>query len=194
MSLVFLDLRTNGNDPLADQIIQVGAVKVDGYEPELLADDYVQFYVDLSPGKYIPSKIVEKTGIVRKDLSGSPPLNLAKESILQFINKSDVVVYDASLILGFIQDVITPEFYCMRSMDYVLSPGEPHGIISMSERVGNPITEKDGSLRRAVVLWLLYNHYRESLGQAGVDVFKNKIASASDKPFKYTPPNAIIVK
>lgn len=184
MRLVALNFEATGLDPMTDQIIQVGAIDIDTKE-------YLDFNVKLEPGRYLPSKVVESTGITKKDLNTGTLLISAKETIKDFIQDSTVVSHNASFCLGLIRDVISPEFYCTRSMDYILSPYDNHRLADIAKRLMFPDIKTNSAINNAYLTMLLFEHYKKQLGDSGVIIFKNKIVSMVDR---YTPPNAIVVK
>ncbi len=66
MNYVAFDIETTGLNPKYDKIIEIGAVRVRDGEP---ADTFSTF---INPGKSLPERIVELTGIHDEDVAGAP--------------------------------------------------------------------------------------------------------------------------
>ena len=75
---VCLDLETTGLDPKTDKIIEIGAVKVRGGE---IVDTFQSF---VNPGRMLPEKIVELTGICDEDLKDAVSIETVIPKFLDF--------------------------------------------------------------------------------------------------------------
>ena len=75
---VCLDLETTGLDPKTDKIIEIGAVKVRGGE---IVDTFQSF---VNPGRMLPEKIVELTGICDEDLKDAMSIETVIPKFLEF--------------------------------------------------------------------------------------------------------------
>ena len=75
---VCLDLETTGLDPKTDKIIEMGAVKVRGGE---IVDTFQSF---VNPGRMLPEKIVELTGICDEDLKDAMSIETVIPKFLEF--------------------------------------------------------------------------------------------------------------
>ena len=75
---VCLDLETTGLDPKTDKIIEIGAVKVRAGE---IVDSFQCF---VNPGRMLPEKIVELTGIKDDDLRNAKPIEEIVPEFLDF--------------------------------------------------------------------------------------------------------------
>ena len=75
---VCLDLETTGLDPKTDKIIEIGAVKVRGGE---IVDTFQSF---VNPGRMLPEKIVELTGICDEDLKDAVSIETVIPKFLEF--------------------------------------------------------------------------------------------------------------
>lgn len=82
---VVIDLETTGLDVSKERIIEIGMVKVRGGEA---AFTYSRF---VNPGKRLPSRISELTGIVEADLAGAPYIDELLPEIFDFIG-NDILV------------------------------------------------------------------------------------------------------
>ena len=75
---VCLDLETTGLDPRCDKIIEIGAVKVRNGE---IVDTFQSF---VNPGRMLPEKIIELTGICDSDLKDANSIDVVAPKFLEF--------------------------------------------------------------------------------------------------------------
>lgn len=93
---VCLDLETTGLDPKTDKIIEIGAVKVRNGE---IVDTFQSF---VNPGRMLPKKIVELTGICDEDLKDAISIEKVIPHFLEFTGEDcflgHSVLFDYSFI------------------------------------------------------------------------------------------------
>lgn len=90
---VVIDLETTGLNPKLDKIIEIGAVKVrDGKATD-------KFSTFVNPGKKLPERIVEITGITDADLEGAPFIEDVFPEFMEFIG--DDVLLGHNLIFDY---------------------------------------------------------------------------------------------
>ena len=75
---VALDLETTGLSPMRDQILEIGAARVENGE---ITGTYETF---VDSGAEIPERITDLTGITAEMAAGSPQLREAVEGFLEF--------------------------------------------------------------------------------------------------------------
>ena len=80
-SYVCLDLETTGLDPKKDKIIEIGAVRVRSGEITERMETLV------NPGRMLPSRIVELTGICDSQLTDAPDITKVLPELLDFIGE-----------------------------------------------------------------------------------------------------------
>ena len=94
--LVVVDVETTGLDPKADQIIEIGAIKMMGLKPIAEWSSFVSTSIVLT------DDIIRLTGISPDMLVGQPPLEDVMTQFLKFIEGSILVAhnaeFDASMI------------------------------------------------------------------------------------------------
>ena len=78
---VCLDLETTGLDPATDKIIEIGAVKVRNGE---IAETFQSF---VNPGRLLPEKIIELTGICDEDLKKAKNIEEILPAFLTFLGE-----------------------------------------------------------------------------------------------------------
>jgi DNA polymerase-3 subunit epsilon/ATP-dependent DNA helicase DinG len=95
--LVSLDLETTGLDPYRDAIIEIGAVKFRGDE---ILDTFLTY---INPGRPIPPKITDLTGIADRDVANAPRLFDVLPRLTSFVRDLPVIAHNVSFDLGFLQ-------------------------------------------------------------------------------------------
>jgi len=101
---VVIDLETTGFDARKSEIIDVGAVRVEG---GVITETFSSL---VDPGFFIPERIRELTGITNAMLVGSPKINRVLPELLEFIGDSIVVGHNVSQDIKFI-DKYTRLYY-----------------------------------------------------------------------------------
>jgi DNA polymerase-3 subunit epsilon len=95
--VVVLDLETTGGSPDADEIIEIGAIRVgsNGAGGEFQSLVY--------PGRTLPEGIVALTGITEEMLAGAPSPAEALSALHRFIGDATVAIQHAPFDLGFLR-------------------------------------------------------------------------------------------
>ncbi len=97
-SYIVFDVETTGLNVLNDEIIEIGAVKVNG---RAIVDTYKTF---VKIDKSIPENITEITGISDKHLEKAPYFNEIVDDFLEFIDGSILVAHNATFDVAFIKN------------------------------------------------------------------------------------------
>lgn len=189
-----LDFETTGLDFRTDQIIEVGMVQTDfGMPTNVLKEK--RFFVQLEPNRFLPSFIVEYTGITKKDLDTEGiTLTEAKQKVKEFIGDTTVIAHNAAFDLGFVADVIQPNFYCTRTISCFLMPNDSHKLVDIAKKLKLPDFSAHRALDDARTTGMLFKYFKDQLGENGIKTFRNKLAFMPDRPYRYLPPNAIVAK
>ena len=95
---IVFDIETTGLSSKNDEITEIGAIKIKGGK----AID--SFSALVNPGKHIPEKIVELTGISDNMVKDKPTIEEVLPEFLNFIGDSPVVAHNADFDTGFIRD------------------------------------------------------------------------------------------
>lgn len=92
---VVFDLETTGLHPRTDEIIEIGAVKMQGL------DVVDQFSTMVKPTKVIPAEVVKLTGITSDMVDDAPSAAEALKKFQEFIGGSVLVAHNAAFDVGF---------------------------------------------------------------------------------------------
>ena len=95
--IVVLDFETTGLSPVADRIIEIGAVKLSG------GTVLEEFSMLCDPGVPLQPRITEITGITDAMLRGKPPAAEGIKQLLAFIDGHAVAAHNASFDIGFLR-------------------------------------------------------------------------------------------
>ena len=90
MKLMFLDIETTGFDRRWDHLIELAAVIYDSIQKKQIEE----FHEYINPGKTIPPKIVELTGITNRQVSGCRTEREVLRDFIEFvaIHRPDAIV------------------------------------------------------------------------------------------------------
>ncbi len=97
VTFVVLDLETTGGSWAAEEITEIGAVKVRG--GEVLGE----FATLVDPGRSIPPQITMITGITNSMVYDAPRINLVLPGFLEFIRGAVLVAHNAPFDVGFLK-------------------------------------------------------------------------------------------
>lgn len=93
-TIVFLDIETNGLNEKTDDIIEIGAIKVDR--------DVYEFHELIKINKKLPREIIELTGITDNDLIKGKDLKTVMIDLIKFLGNSIIVGYNVNFDIKFI--------------------------------------------------------------------------------------------
>jgi len=92
-----VDIETNGNSPVKNQIIEIGAIKIKNGEIIDRFESYI--YAD-----YVPSAITRLTNITVEDLKNAPSLKKVLQDFKLFLGDSVFVAHNVKFDYNFISD------------------------------------------------------------------------------------------
>ena len=108
LSLVVFDFETTGLDRHEDQIIEIGAIKLN---KDLEPIDEFSCLID--PGMILNDAIIKLTGITNEMLVGQPRIDQVLEKFLEFIDRSVLVAHNADFDAGFLSIACSRQGYLL---------------------------------------------------------------------------------
>ena len=96
-AFVVLDFETTGLNPNMDEIIEIGAVRLER------GKEVGEFSQLIDPGRAIPEKVVELTGINSAMLAGQPTLAEVFPKFAEFLEGAVLVAHNASFDMAFLR-------------------------------------------------------------------------------------------
>ena len=96
-AFVVLDFETTGLNPNMDEIIEIGAVRLEH------GKEVGEFSQLIDPGRAIPEKVVELTGINSAMLAGQPTLAEVFPKFAEFLEGAVLVAHNASFDMAFLR-------------------------------------------------------------------------------------------
>ena len=97
LSYVIVDLETTGLNPSTDEIIEIGAIKVENKEIKDIFNKLIK------PDKAIPENIVELTGITQEMVHNELPIKPVLEQFVKFLGDRIFVAHNAEFDSSFIK-------------------------------------------------------------------------------------------
>ncbi|BAF59595.1 MAG: DEAD/DEAH box helicase family protein [Pelotomaculum sp.] len=94
--IVVCDLETTGLDPLSDRIIEIGLVRLKDLK---IVDIY---HTMVNPGRPLPLKIKNLTGLDDSDLASAPAFSGVREKVLGFIGDAPIAGHNIRFDMGFL--------------------------------------------------------------------------------------------
>ncbi len=94
---ISLDIETTGLNPEQDEILEIGAVRFKGDHT------YDTYSVLVHPGRPIPYKIQQLTGITPADINGAPPIGSVLPELRRFVGDNPIIGHNIGFDLSFLR-------------------------------------------------------------------------------------------
>ncbi len=151
---VALDLETTGLDPQRDGILEIGAVKFRGGE---VLDTFSSL---INPGRPVPPKITELTGITNEMVRDAPPLRSVLTHLATFVRDLPVIGHSVAFDLGFLrryQTLTSNESLDTFELAGILVPHEErYSLGKLTEALGVPEPQEHRALSDAQLAHQLF--------------------------------------
>ncbi|MCL2544704.1 MAG: exonuclease domain-containing protein, partial [Clostridia bacterium] len=96
--IVVLDFETTGLSPRRDRVVEIGAVRLRGGQV------VEEFSTMVNPGRAIPAKVTEITGITDAMVRDAGPAAAAIPALLAFMGDAPVAAHNAPFDMGFLRE------------------------------------------------------------------------------------------
>ena len=97
LSYIVLDLETSGLDPSSDEIIEIGAIKVENSEIKDIFNKLVK------PARQLPAHIIELTGITQEMVNDELPIKPVLEQFDKYIDDITLIAHNADFDISFLR-------------------------------------------------------------------------------------------
>jgi DNA polymerase III subunit epsilon len=187
---VVLDFETTGLDYKTEQVIEVGAIRLDHDFKEL---GTLHLMVKLKKGKKLPPIITELTGIVEDDLKNGISEFNAMQILNRFIGNDIIVAQFASFDLGFLSKYMQPKkFICTRSLSRLLNPKEKASLKDLVQRYNVKLENHHRALDDVKATAEVFKIMKREADERGIE-YLNVMVNATDRPLRYIPENAKVI-
>ncbi len=102
MKYVILDFETTGLDEKTSEIIEIGAILVDGLTP------IDRYHTLVKPTQSVPTAIAQLTGITNELLASAPSINEVVRPFADFVGDLPFVAHNSSLEQAFLDHHVSP--------------------------------------------------------------------------------------
>lgn len=133
---VLVDIETTGLSPIYDDIIEIGAIKV---ENNKMVDEYSQL---IKIDRILPQKITELTGITDSMLATGKMPKTVLEEFVNFVGNNVIIGHNVNFDLGFLCNK------CKKYLDYNLNNDYIDTLYLARKLVPNSINHKLGTLAK----------------------------------------------
>lgn len=185
-----LDFETTGLSYKKEQVIEIGAVKLDKYLKPVSSFNVL---VKLDEGRELPEFITNLTGITEEDLQTSKLDEFTALSMLEaFIGDDIVVAQFASFDLSFLAKVMTPSrFICTRSVSRILDQDKKAGLKDLVPRYGATLDNHHRALADVEATSEIFKSQMARLLLEGyhMEEVLNVMVDSKDRPLSYVPTN-----
>ena len=148
MREIVFDTETTGFDSQgADRITELGCIELIDWLPT-----GEQFHAYLDPGRDVPQKVVEITGLTTEFLRGKPTFDERADDFLEFIGDSPLIAHNAQFDRGFINaelrrsgraEIPGDRFIDTLKMANEKFPGSPASLDALCKRFGVSLSSRD---------------------------------------------------
>lgn len=190
MAYVVLDFETTGLDYKTEQVIEIGAIKLDREFNEIGS---LHTMVKLTEGNELSEFIQNYTGIKPADLHEGLSEVTALNMLKDFIGSSVVVAQHAPFDLSFLAKAIEPEvFIDTRSLSRLINPDEKAGLKDLVARYGVELVGHHRSMNDVKATIEVLKIMMDEAKEKGIMPF-NIIVSSADRPLNFVPLTAVVI-
>jgi|GEM_PF-1961968 len=101
-SYILLDFETTGLDGATCEIIEVGAIRVEGLQ------EVARYHTLVKPKVAIPAIITEITGITNDEVAGAPAIEEVADAIAEFLGDLPIVAHNSKIEQDFLDHHVSP--------------------------------------------------------------------------------------
>lgn len=189
MAYTVLDFETTGLDYLQEQVIEIGAIKLDVNFNEI---GRLHTMVRLTEGRELKPFITKLTGITEQDLTDGVSEVTGLNMLKDFIGESVVVAQHAPFDLSFLAMAVEPEtFIDTRSLSRLLHPDEKAGLKDLCARYGIEL-EHHRSISDVKATIEVFKILMAEANAKMIPVY-NVVVVSNDRKLNFVPLSAILI-
>lgn len=168
-----VDVETTGLSPDgADRITEIAAAVVQGGRCELVFESLV------NPGRLIPARIVELTGISQRDVDGAPGFGQVADQLLGALEGRVFVAHNASFDWGFVRaelrrarsiELNGPRLCTVRLSRRLFRGERSYGLGALAERFGLELSSRHRAAGDALVAAKLLSRLLDAARERGAN-------------------------
>ena len=189
-----LDFETTGLKANEEQVIEIGAVKLDKYFKPV---SQINILVKLEEGRELRPFITELTGITKEDLeNGVQDEYVALTMLQRFIGDDIVVAQFASFDLSFLAKVMKPKYFiCTRSVSRFLDNDKKAGLKDLVPRYGAKLDNHHRALSDVEATVEIFKSMMARLTANGyvIDHVLNMMVQSNERRLSYIPENTNVI-
>lgn len=99
---ILLDFETTGLEASSSEIIEVGAIRVEGL------NEVARYHTLVKPKSPIPAIITEITGITNAEVENAPPIEAVADAIAEFLGDLPIVAHNSKIEQDFLDQHVSP--------------------------------------------------------------------------------------
>lgn len=185
-----IDFETTGLNYLTEQVIEIGAIKLDNEFNEI---GRLHTMVRLTEGQVLKPFITELTGITEKDTYNGVSEVVGLNMLKDFIGDSVVVAQHAPFDLAFLAKAFEPvSFIDTRSLSRLIYPDEKAGLKDLAKRYGVEFVHHRSISDVEATIEVLKAMLEET-EELNLPV-NNIVVKASDRKLDFIPLSAVVLE
>lgn len=179
LSFVVFDTETTGLKPGEDEIIQLGAVKVE-HGKVLTAEGFKRL---VNPGRSIPPDSIRFHGITDQMVAGKPPLAMVLRQFKELAEDAVLVAHNAAFDLSFLESkaeqAFTNPVLDTLLLSLVAEPNADPALTALAARLGVAVDPNHSALSDAMTTAEIWVRLVEVLAQRGIRTLDDAMAAQS---------------
>jgi DNA polymerase III subunit epsilon len=185
-----LDFETTGLNPQVEQVIEIGAKKIDA---DFNTIGHMEVLVKLRDGKKLSDFIKELTGLTEEKLVNGLDEKHALQALSSFIGDDIIVAQFASFDLSFLPFSHSNDFICTKSMFTFLYPDKKSGLKDIVAHYGIEYKNHHQAMADVEMTVEAFKLLKAECDAKGIP-YLNRMAELSDRPLRFVPQRAEVVK
>jgi len=171
LSYVIVDIETTGLNPAADEIIEIGAIKIENREIKDIFNKLVR------PERQVPENITNLTGITQDMVASEFPIKPVISQFVKFIGNSIIVAHNAEFDTSFLKNSMKK--WLNRDMDNlivctvlisrdILPNLENHKLHTVAKYFGLEVSNRHRAIGDAELTYQIWLHLLQKLKERNI--------------------------